>query len=75
MPAAIATHAVLSRLGSPIRVCTLGDWQSLADMRAAASLSIGIYTLAEVTVMEAARAEGVIAAAAILASPEWRIAA
>ncbi len=69
------THAILSRLGTPIRVCALGDWQALADMRAAAMLSVDIYTVAEVTTMDAARAEGVIAARAVLASPAWRTAA
>lgn len=73
MPA--STHAILYRLAAPIRVCALGDWQALADMRAAASLSIGIYSLAEVSALDAARAEGVISAAAVLASPAWRLAA
>lgn len=74
-----ATHAVLSRLGKPHRVAPLSDWQALADMRSAASLSIGAYTLAMVGRQEAQadedRIAGQRAAAQTMASPVWRAAA
>ena len=79
MPTRTATHAILSRLGVPSRVAAMSDWQAMSDMRVAASLTIGIYTLAEVTADEAARAECIIAgrrdAARTMAGPEWRMAA
>ena len=77
--AAANTHAILSRLGAPIRVAALSDWRALADMRTAASLSIGIYSIREASGREADRAEAVIAgrrdAAAVLASAPWSTAA
>lgn len=73
---AAATHAVLSRLGRPIRVAPLADWRALADMRSAASMSVGIYSVAEVSAEEATRAEcqveGLRAAVKVMA--EWRAA-
>lgn len=74
--AAAATHAVLYRSGRPIRVAAVTDWQALADMRSAASMSIGIYTVAEVSARAARDAEdaiaGVRSAYAVLASPVWQ---
>jgi len=73
-----ATHAVLYRSGRPTRVAPLSDWQALADMRSAASMSIGIYTVAEVDARTARDAEdaiaGVRSAYAVLASPVWQAA-
>ena len=73
-----ATHAVLYRSGRPHRVAALSDWQALADMRSAVSMSIGIYTLATVDARVAQDAEDIIAGArsayAIIASPAWQAA-
>ncbi len=73
-----ATHAVLYRSGRPHRVAPLSDWQALADMRSAASMSIGIYSLAEVDARTARDAEDAIAGArsarAVMASPAWQAA-
>ena len=79
MPAATtATHTVLYRLGRPARVTPLSDWQELADMRAATSLSIGIYTVAHVDAATAQAAEDAIsgarAAREVIASPMWQAA-
>ena len=71
----IHTHAVLSRLGTPIRVAALSDWRAMADIRSAAALAIGCYTLAEVGQREAERAEDLIAgrkaAALVMAGDGW----
>ena len=76
--AAAATHAVLYRSGRPIRVAAVTDWQALADMRSAASMSIGIYIVAEVDARTARDAEDAIAGArsarAVMASPAWQAA-
>lgn len=73
-----ATHAVLYRSGRPIRVAHLTDWRAIADMRSAASLSIGIYTVAEADARAAQDAEDAVAglrsACAVMASPAWRTA-
>lgn len=62
MPISTApTHAVLSRLGTPIRIAALSDWRAMADIRSSAALAIGCYTLAEVGQLEAERAEDLIA--------------
>jgi len=78
MNTATATHAVLLRAGRPARVAPVTDWQALADMRAAASLSIGIYSIRYVDAAEAERAEDIIAgtraALAVIASPAWQAA-
>lgn len=58
-----ATHAILYRSGRPVCVAALTDWQALADMRSAASMSIGIYTVAEVDARAARDAEDAIAGA------------
>jgi hypothetical protein len=72
-----ATHAILLRFDTPIRVCRLGDAAALLDMRVAASLSIGIYTVAEVDPAAAERAEDRIAGrrAAAQTMAGWRLAA
>ena len=74
---ATATHAVLLRAGRPARVAALTDWKSLADMRSAAAMSIGIYTVAEVDARAAHAAEDIIAGtrAALAVIASWPIAA
>ncbi len=69
------TYAILSRFGTPIRVAALSDWRAMADIRSAAALAIGCYTLAEVGQREAERAEDLIAgrkaAALVMAGDGW----
>ncbi len=76
MPISTApTHAVLFRLGTPIRVAALSDWRAMADIRAAAALAIGCYTVAAVGQREAERAEDLISghksAAIVMAGEVW----
>lgn len=75
---AAATHAILLRAGRPNRVASLTDWRALSDMHAAAMLSIGLYSIAEVDARAAKDAEDIIAgtrsALIIIASPAWRAA-
>lgn len=70
---AAATHAVLLRSGRPVRVSALTDWQALADMRSAASLSIGIYSVEHVTASAVQDAEDIIAGtrAALVVVASW----
>ena len=74
---ATATHAVLLRAGRPHRVAPLTDWRAMADFRAAASLSIGLYSVEHVDAAAAQTAEDTIAGAradyALIAS--WPVAA
>mgnify|MGYP003501466976 FL=1 len=71
----IHTHAILSRFDTPIRVAALSDWRAMADIRSAAALAIGCYTLAEVGQREAERTEDLIAgrkaAGLVMAGDGW----
>ena len=75
---ATATHAVLTRLGRPHRIAPVTDAQAMSDFRAAAMLTIGIYSIREVGPEEARKAEDVVAgmraAMQTMATPEWRAA-
>lgn len=73
-----ATHAVLYRLGRPIRVAPLADSQAMSDFRVAEMLTIGIYSITRVDAKGAQAAEdaveGLRAAVQVMASPAWRAA-
>lgn len=73
---AAATHAILLRSGRPHRVASLTDWRALADMRSAAAMSIGIYSIVDVDAHAVQAAEDIIAGtrAALAVIASWPIA-